>query len=82
MGFMLPNVIPWGRSFEEYVALFNLSPTDLQSRILGCGDGPAAFNCQLTQRGGTIVSVDPVYAFRLKTSGIALRPPLTKWSIR
>jgi SAM-dependent methyltransferase len=64
MGFMLANVIPWGRSFEEYVALFNLSQPDLQSRILGCGDGPAAFNGKLTQRGGRIVSVDPVYAFR------------------
>jgi SAM-dependent methyltransferase len=63
MGFMLENVIPWGRSFKEYVALFNLSEADLQSRILGCGDGPAAFNRELTRRGGTIVSVDPVYAF-------------------
>ncbi len=63
MGFMLNEVIPWGRSFKEYVALFNLSETDLQKRILGCGDGPAAFNRDLTYRGGQIVSVDPVYAF-------------------
>ncbi len=42
MGFMLNEVIPWGRSFEEYVALFNLSETELQKRVLGCGDGLAA----------------------------------------
>jgi SAM-dependent methyltransferase len=64
MGFMLNQVIPWGRSFTEYVALFNLGEADLQKRILGCGDGPAAFNGELTRRGGHIVSVDPVYAFR------------------
>lgn len=63
MGFMLNEVIPWGRSFEEYVAMFNLTETELQKRILGCGDGPAAFNHDLTRRGGHIVSVDPIYAF-------------------
>jgi SAM-dependent methyltransferase len=63
MGFMLNEVIPWGRSFEEYVALFNLQESDLQKRILGCGDGPAAFNCELSLRGGQIFSVDPIYAF-------------------
>lgn len=36
---------------------------DLGLRMLGCGDGPAEFNSILTQRGGNIVSVDPVYAF-------------------
>lgn len=62
MGFMLNQVIPWGRSYEEYVALFNLNARDLQGYILGCGDGPAAFNSELTRRGGHMVSVDPVYA--------------------
>jgi SAM-dependent methyltransferase len=63
MGFMLNEVIPWGRSFEEYVSLFNLKESDLEKRILGCGDGPAAFNRELTRRGGQIISVDPVYGF-------------------
>ncbi|MGF1566818.1 MAG: SAM-dependent methyltransferase [Nodosilinea sp.] len=62
MGFMLDTVIPWGRSFAEYVAMFNLSPTDLDGRILGCADGPAAFNHELTRRGGRVVSFDPIYA--------------------
>lgn len=63
MSFTLNNVVPWGRSFDEYVAMFDLSETDLQSNILGCGDGPAAFNSVLSARGGTITSVDPIYGF-------------------
>jgi hypothetical protein len=63
MGFTLESVVPWGRSFDEYVRMFDLSAADLSLRILGCGDGPAAFNVGLTARGGRIVSCDPIYAF-------------------
>lgn len=63
MGFTLAKVVPWGRSYEEYVSMFGLTEVDLGLRILGCGDGPAAFNSVLTQRGGNVVSVDPVYVF-------------------
>jgi SAM-dependent methyltransferase len=63
MGFTLDHVVPWGRSFDEYVRMFDLSAADLSLRILGCGDGPAAFNAALTARGGRIVSADPIYAF-------------------
>ena len=63
MGFTLDKVVPWGRSYTEYVNMFDLSEADLQGRILGCGDGPAGFNSVLTQRGGDIVSIDPIYAF-------------------
>lgn len=63
MGFTLDKVVPWGRSYAEYVSMFDLSEADLQLRILGCGDGPAGFNSELTKRGGDIVSVDPIYAF-------------------
>jgi SAM-dependent methyltransferase len=63
MGFTLENVVPWGRSFAEYVEMFALSDIDLQLRILGCGDGPAAFNAALTRQGGRVVSVDPLYRF-------------------
>jgi len=43
--------------------MFALSDEDLTKPILGCGDGPASFNAQLTKRGGSVVSVDPLYAF-------------------
>jgi hypothetical protein len=63
MGFTLGQVVPWGRSFEEYVAMFALSSNDLQKRILGCSDGPASFNTVLTKQGGHVISADPLYQF-------------------
>jgi hypothetical protein len=61
MAFQLDQVVPLGRSFEEYVAMFALTEDDLQKRILGCGDGPASFNAEVTSKGGTVVSIDPLY---------------------
>lgn len=63
MGFTLDKVVPWGRSYDEYVNMFKLTETELKRSILGCGDGPAGFNALLTQQGGKIISVDPIYQF-------------------
>ena len=63
MSFSLDQVLPWGRSFDEYVAMFGLTPRDLGRRIVGCGDGPAAFNAHANKLGGGVVSVDPLYAY-------------------
>jgi hypothetical protein len=65
MSFQLDHIVPWGRSFGEYVAMFALSDGDLQGRILGCGDGPASFNVLLTRQGGPgrVLSADPLYRF-------------------
>lgn len=63
MAFTLDKVVPWGRSYAEYIGMFSLTEADLGSRILGCGDGPAGFNAELTKRGGAVVSIDPVYIF-------------------
>jgi SAM-dependent methyltransferase len=59
--FTLNEVVPWGRSFDEYRAMFALSDADLDGHVLGCGDGPASFNAVATQRGTKIVSCDPIY---------------------
>lgn len=56
--FTLDQVVPWGRSFEEYSRMFLLDDRDLASRILGCGDGPASFNAVATRSGGTVTSCD------------------------
>jgi len=61
--FTLSSVVPWGRSYAEYVRMFALSPADLEGRILGCGDGPASFNVEATQRGLHVTSCDPLYRF-------------------
>lgn len=63
MAIAYDNVKPWGRSFDEYVRMFSLTPADLKRKIMGCGDGPASFNAELTERGGNIISVDPIYNF-------------------
>jgi len=63
MTLSLDGMVPWGRTFEEYRALFRLGDADLEGTILGVGDGPAGFNPELTRRGGRVVSVDPLYCF-------------------
>lgn len=62
-GITLDSVVPWGRSLDEYARMFSLTSSDPKHKILGCGDGPASFNAELTARGGRVVSVDPIYAF-------------------
>ncbi|HEY9659535.1 MAG TPA: SAM-dependent methyltransferase, partial [Allocoleopsis sp.] len=59
----LDQVVPFGRSLDEYRQMFHLSPTDLQQRILGVADGPASFNAEATRIGATVTSIDPIYQF-------------------
>ncbi len=59
----LETVVPWGRSLDEYRAMFSLHDDDLKLSILGCGDGPASFNAELSALGGRVTSVDPIYQF-------------------
>jgi hypothetical protein len=59
----LSEIVPWGRTLAEYQSMFDLSPVDLGASILGCGDGPASFNAEMTALGHAVVSVDPIYQF-------------------
>lgn len=59
----LEEIVPWGRTLAEYKSMFSLSQTDLNVKILGCGDGPASFNAEMTALGHSVVSIDPVYQF-------------------
>jgi hypothetical protein len=60
----IDQVWPWGRTLEEYRRMFALGDADLtDAPILGCADGPASFNAELTRRGGRVVSCDPLYQF-------------------
>jgi hypothetical protein len=63
MSISLDQVVPWGRSLAEYQRMFNMSERDLAAKILGCGDGPASFNAEMTALGRSVVSCDPIYAF-------------------
>ncbi len=61
MAFFYNEVVPWGRSFVEYCRMFSLTEDEQKLRILGCGDGPASFNAEMTRRGYSVLSVDPLY---------------------
>lgn len=63
MGLQLNTVIPWGRSFDEYVQMFDLSPQDLNLNLLDAAGGPASFNAEMTQQGYSVISCDPIYQF-------------------
>jgi len=63
VSFKLKNVIPWGRSMQEYVRMFDLQPDDLKLAILDCAGGPASFNAEMTCQGYKVISCDPVYRF-------------------
>jgi hypothetical protein len=57
------SVVPWGRSYEEYISMFNLKESEINKSIIGCGDGPASFNCTMNKNGKKVVSVDIIYQF-------------------
>jgi hypothetical protein len=61
--FTLDTVVPWGRSFDEYCSMFDLSDRDLGLKILDCGGGPSSFNAEATSQARSIVSCDPIYRF-------------------
>lgn len=63
MTITLNKIVPWGRSFEEYVRMFDLKASDLQSGILDCAGGPASFNAEMYSSGRRAVSCDPIYKF-------------------
>ncbi|KPV39596.1 SAM-dependent methyltransferase [Thiohalorhabdus denitrificans] len=63
MAFDLQDIVPFGRSYREYVDMFALDEADRSCPILDCGGGPAVFNAELTRQGGRVISADPVYAF-------------------
>jgi hypothetical protein len=63
MAIKLEGIVPWGRSYDEYVRMFGLAPGDLDRSILDCAAGPSSFNAEMRRRGKRVVSVDPIYAF-------------------
>lgn len=63
MVFQLKQVVPWGRSFADYVDMFGLTAEDLERSILDCAGGPASFNATMHHRGQRVISCDPIYQF-------------------
>lgn len=63
MGYELYNIVPWGRSYDEYVRMFDLSDADLNGRILDCAAGPASFVAKMHRRGKHAIACDPIYRY-------------------
>jgi hypothetical protein len=60
------SIVPWGRSYQEYIEMFSLTKPDLDKSILGCADGPASFNYAMHKNGKNVISIDPIYQFSAK----------------
>jgi hypothetical protein len=71
MGIDYKDIVPWGRSFAEYIKMFSLKPDNLDLRILDCGGGPSSFNAEMNNRGMRVTSIDPIY--NLSTDDIKKR---------
>jgi hypothetical protein len=63
MAFELLKVVPWGRNLAEYTGMFNLTDSDLNSKIISFGDGPASFNSEISKYNRKVISIDPIYQF-------------------
>lgn len=63
MAMKLDDVVPFGRSFDEYRRIFALTGEDLDKKIISVADGPAGFNATMKKRGKIVTSVDPLYEF-------------------
>ena len=55
----------WGRTLEDYNAMFNLKPLSNSINIVSIADGPSTVNLELRNKGFNFKSVDPVYGFSL-----------------
>ncbi len=66
MAFELKNVVPWGRTLDEYKRMFKLAENDLNKQIISFGDGPASFNFEMKESNATVTSMDPIYQFSKK----------------
>jgi len=60
MAVHLGQIVPWGRSCNEYCRMFNLAAQDLSGGVLDCGGGPASFTAELSALGHRAVSLDPI----------------------
>ena len=68
MNFHYEDIVPWGRSFDEYLGMFNLSEDDLARDIVDVGGGPASFNSLMKQRSTPII-VDNLLPFVCRCFG-------------
>jgi ubiquinone/menaquinone biosynthesis C-methylase UbiE len=55
------EIIPMGRSYKEYIQMFNLFNIHENRSFLDCGGGSSDFNQEMTRLGKRVISIDPLY---------------------
>jgi len=60
---VLDQIVPFGRSMNEYERMFAFTLQDYFKFIIAIADGPASFNAEMTAEGHQVFSVDPIYQF-------------------
>ena len=55
------KLVLWGHGIDEYREMFDLSPDEINSRILEYGCGPSAVNSRQTHANHQVVSCDPLF---------------------
>ncbi|MFZ4555010.1 MAG: SAM-dependent methyltransferase [Pseudanabaena sp.] len=63
MMMVLDQIVPFGRSMNEYERMFAFTLQDYFKFIIAIADGPASFNAEMTAEGHQVFSVDPIYQF-------------------
>ena len=56
------EVLVSARSYDEYIAMFDLTATDLAGPVLDCPGGAAGFTATALAGGRDVTAVDPAYA--------------------
>ncbi len=60
----LDKIVPWGRNLSEYKNMFLLNEKEIINyKILDVAGGPSSFNCEVNEKGGNVVSYDPLYMY-------------------
>ncbi|NQW49490.1 MAG: hypothetical protein HQ464_17150 [Planctomycetes bacterium] len=65
--FSIPFVAFFGRTYEEYLAMFSLDESSLRGRsILDCPSGPDSFVAEGSKHSLNVIGCDPMYAMPIE----------------
>jgi len=53
----------WGHNLDDYLEIFDLSSIDLKASFLEYGSGASAFNSMVNEKGGKVISCDPLFIY-------------------
>lgn len=67
MSLQLDTILVTGRTFEEYIAFFDLTDEELQGKkVLDCPGGASSFGATARSKGIEALSTDIIYQFKIE----------------